>query len=275
MTVVLMYHALFKDNAGGADHAGIDAEDWPYALDCSEFQRQLDELTALRVGLFDQSDALPHIVITFDDGHASNLHMAAPLLQERGLSACFFITTGYIDRREGFLTSDELVELSEIPGMCIGSHGVTHRFFNELSESAMLAELEQSRDALERLTGKGCTSISFPGGRYNKKTLTLARSTGFCQLYGSDFGVVKPSAFASQAAAPAGSQRRLLEQCDSLPLARVPVKQGVRHDDFRRIIFQDSAYFRRQRLHGSMKKIARDLLGNRLYHGLYKHVARR
>lgn len=36
--------------------------------------------------------------ITFDDGFANNLHVAAPLLQERNLPATFYLTTDFINR---------------------------------------------------------------------------------------------------------------------------------------------------------------------------------
>jgi peptidoglycan/xylan/chitin deacetylase (PgdA/CDA1 family) len=35
-------------------------------------------------------------IITFDDGHADNYEIALPLLREHRLSACFFLTTGFI-----------------------------------------------------------------------------------------------------------------------------------------------------------------------------------
>lgn len=37
------------------------------------------------------------IAITFDDGYANNLHVAAPILVERGLTATFFVATGFME----------------------------------------------------------------------------------------------------------------------------------------------------------------------------------
>lgn len=46
--------------------------------------------------------------ITFDDGYADNHQQALPLLEEAGLSACFFIATGYLDG--GRMFNDTLTE---------------------------------------------------------------------------------------------------------------------------------------------------------------------
>lgn len=42
------------------------------------------------------------VVITFDDGYASNFELAYPILQEFGLHATIFVTTGFLDRVEMF-----------------------------------------------------------------------------------------------------------------------------------------------------------------------------
>ncbi|NMG63882.1 polysaccharide deacetylase family protein [Azoarcus indigens] len=66
--------------------------------------------------------------VTFDDGYADNLTIAAPILRELGLPATFFIATGYLDG--GRMFNDTLIELARrLPGercdlsaLGLGSH---------------------------------------------------------------------------------------------------------------------------------------------------------
>lgn len=46
--------------------------------------------------------------ITFDDGYADNAEIALPLLMRHGLSACFFISSGYLDG--GQMWNDSVIE---------------------------------------------------------------------------------------------------------------------------------------------------------------------
>ena len=46
--------------------------------------------------------------ITFDDGYADNLHIAAPILKRHGLTATFFIATGFLDG--GRMWNDTVIE---------------------------------------------------------------------------------------------------------------------------------------------------------------------
>lgn len=297
MSVVLMYHSIFPDN----DYSAIDAEDLPYAVSVSDFTRQLDLLTEKNVALFSEGKS-PEVVISFDDGHASNLHLAAPLLLERGLPAYFFITSNFIGKRKHFMTADELTELSQIPGMCIGSHGMTHRFFDDMSNEESEVELLESRQALEALCGSACRSISFPGGRYLPQTLTQLTAAGYTQWFDSEIGLIDvdklmdasmdlhtvhnaadvttPDESLSQQQSADGNPERkdrwsLIRQCDLTPLQRVAVRRNTQIEEFSLIINQESAYFRRKHLISKIKHSARRILGNRLYHGLYKSIAAR
>lgn len=46
--------------------------------------------------------------ITFDDGYADNLHIAAPILKKHGLTATFFVASGFLDG--GQMWNDTVIE---------------------------------------------------------------------------------------------------------------------------------------------------------------------
>lgn len=301
MSVVLMYHGIFPDH----DFSAIDSDDLPYALSVSDFTQQLDLLAERRVGLY-AGHAAPEVVITFDDGHASALELAAPLLLERQLSAYFFITSDFIDQRRGFMSADELAALSRLPGMCIGSHGRTHRFFDDLSIEESLGELISSKSALEVICGARCDSISFPGGRFTQQTISQLAGAGYTQWFGSEIGLVSSdrmqgtdSSSSETSSLEAGrlggyeeaearskpysgsdsgaleDRWQLTAQCDNQPLERVAIRRNTQLSEFRRIIGQETGYFRQKRRNSQVKHLIRNVIGNRLYHGLYKSFVAR
>lgn len=268
MSVVLMYHSLYE----GLDTSAIDAEDLPYAVSKEKFVQQLDRLANAKSGVFTSDDSA-EVVITFDDGHQSNLEIAVPLLRERGLCAYFFITTGFIDSRSGFLSTKGVQELSEVPGMIVGSHGVTHQFFNDLSSTAAHQELVESKACLENITKHPCESMSFPGGRYNKRTLELLRSAGYMQWFGSDVGMVNVTSSFNSSFVAHGSQ--LLPMTGIQPLNRVAIRRTTQLEEFDRMITPDRSYYRAHGRRSQAKRILQRTLGNRLYYGLYKSVSAR
>lgn len=286
MSAVLMYHAIFADG----DTSNVDAEDLPYALSVSEFTRQLDALASKPVGLFnansinqnclsteDQqaSEVFDQIVITFDDGHLSNLSLAAPLLRERNLPAYFFITSDFINKRPGFLTNEELSELSDMPGVCIGSHGRTHRFFDEMSETDTAEELLSSRLKLESWTGKTVASMSFPGGRFKRQTLAQMAKHGYVQWFGSTIGLVNDRQFLPSSDLHTGETHGLRVQSDQRPINRLAIRRSTQMTEFQRMINQDNRYYRNAQRISRVKHLAQRFLGNRLYHGLYKSISAR
>ena len=267
-----MYHAIHADD----DISAVDAEDLPYAVSVSEFTRQLDQLATLDVGLCDEQ-SMPDVIITFDDGHGSNLHLAAPLLVERKLPAYFFVTTDFIDKRAHFMSSEELGQLSRMPGMCIGSHGTSHRFFDDLTPEESLRELNDSRTFLEQVCGCACRSMSFPGGRFTPGVLSQLKSAGYTQWFGSELGLISDARFLQTKASETSESERwfLATQREARPLERVAIRRSTQIDEFRSIICQESGYFRRKQMSSRVKRLLRQIIGNRLYHGLYKSIAER
>ena len=118
----------------------------------------------------------PLAIVTFDDGYRDNLSVAAPILEELGVPACFFVATGSIGSAHRFawardagrdlpLMSWEDVRQLRRRGFEIGSHTVTHRRMSELSDAELEAELFESRRALEDELGEGIRVFAYPFGR--------------------------------------------------------------------------------------------------------------
>lgn len=67
-----------------------------------------------------QRDDLPAraLAITFDDGYADNHEVALPILRRHGLSACFFVATGFLDG--GRMFNDTVIEcVRRAPGVAL------------------------------------------------------------------------------------------------------------------------------------------------------------
>ncbi len=123
------------------------------------------------------------MLITFDDGDASNLEQALPLLQESGLAAVFFITRNFVGQR-GMISRAGVRGLADA-GMVIGSHGLSHRFLNTLSPNTLAIELASSRDFLQQITGRPVVLLSLPGGRGGPREIQAAYDAGYRSVLGS------------------------------------------------------------------------------------------
>jgi peptidoglycan/xylan/chitin deacetylase (PgdA/CDA1 family) len=165
------------------------------------FQHQLDALErwGATVLCLDEAvrrraaGALPPraVALTFDDGYASVLETAWPLLRERHLPATLFAVSGYVDGVRRFpwdhatagdhtrlSTADELREAAR-QGLDIGSHTVTHRWLPRLDAAELERELVESRAALEDMTGRPVPSIAYPTGGWNAAVRAAAAEAGY------------------------------------------------------------------------------------------------
>jgi peptidoglycan/xylan/chitin deacetylase (PgdA/CDA1 family) len=259
--MVLMYHALF---GSATEREVIDPADRPYAVGVSEFSRQLDLLAELGIPVvqprsLSEPARAAHteggVLLTFDDGHGSNYRTAYPLLRDRGLGAIFFVTSDFIGQRRGFCSARELREMAE-GGMTIGSHGKTHRFFDDLSPAETVAEYRQSKDAIERYTGQAVTSLSFPGGRFRRSQIAPGLATGYRLFFSSRVGANNGAALS-----------------DGGIIRRVAIRDGTSLAEFARIARGDRRWLARAQAIAGAKGIIRRLAGNRLYHAMYERLS--
>jgi len=149
-------------------------------VETGEFEKHLDLFAELRRS--DGSCLWPEI--TFDDGHISNFEYALPILQSQNFAAQFFITVGWTGRKAGYMGWNELRALHGA-GQAIGAHGLTHTLLTHCNESELQAELNGARLTLEDKLGAAITTMSLPGGRYNRRVLSACAAAGYTQIYTS------------------------------------------------------------------------------------------
>ena len=178
---VLMYHAV---EDAGHPACSRNAGEQRYVLSLQTFWEQLAYLhrKGYRSYLLEEVADMAGwpekgIVLTFDDGHRSNYTLVLPLLLRYGFRAEFFITTDWIGT-PNHLSAEEIRGLYEA-GMGIGSHGLDHRYFDELPEREIVRQLRGSRELLAEITGGRITGFSAPGGGESKRVLLMLEGVDF------------------------------------------------------------------------------------------------
>ena len=177
---VLLYHSI---------SSGVDFD--PHGLftvDPHSFENQMRILAkntdVSLVGLSDCLHAISNrslaVAVTFDDGYKDNFYTVAPIMQKYGIPFTVFVSTALIQNKTPyFLTPNELRELSMLPNVKIGSHGVTHSRLTKLSKNELHAELISSKRCLEDITGNEVMAISYPHGAVNSKVIDAVIRAGY------------------------------------------------------------------------------------------------
>jgi peptidoglycan/xylan/chitin deacetylase (PgdA/CDA1 family) len=153
---------------------------YSYAIERDEFEKHADLFLQAR----SCGDSMFWPEITFDDGHISNYELALPSLASRGLLATFFVTVGWTEKRAGYMGWEQVRAL-HMAGQRIGAHGWTHTLLTHCDDNALRTELEGARLTLEDKLGTAITTMSLPGGRFDRRVLAACREAGYTQVYSS------------------------------------------------------------------------------------------
>jgi len=85
------------------------------------------------------------------------------------------------------MTEEQISELAQSPLVTIGAHSVYHNDLARINIDDAVAEMAQSKQYLENLTGKSISSFAFPYGTYTLPLVQEAKNAGFNQLLAMDF----------------------------------------------------------------------------------------
>lgn len=173
MASVLVYHSI----SSPAEPMAGDIDVSP-----GRFEQQLEWLA--RTGkVVTLEETLDHtrrdpIAITFDDGYRDNLTVALPLLEKFSLPMTLFVVAGFVGS-DGYLSEEELREISKHPLVTIGSHGLWHRHFNRITPEEARFELTESKGLLEDTTAKPVNLMAWPYGECSAGVEQLAGECGY------------------------------------------------------------------------------------------------
>ena len=141
--------------------------------DVIDFAR-FDELMANQIATRDK----PAVLLTFDDGLASNYQVAAPILEDEGVRGLFFVIPGFsvlsgeaalafyrqrIRERhpEPGMTPEQIADLAR-RGHTIGNHTFSHALLSESPAAEYEHEILDSAAAIESWIGRPVDTFAWP-----------------------------------------------------------------------------------------------------------------
>lgn len=214
---ILVYHSIAEYNGHGSKELYVTPEN---------FEKQMSFLRDHGFTLLtferwqDIKRVSKPIFITFDDGYKNNLN--AYTIFERLKSDKFkptgtiFVISGFIDRPNR-LSNADLKMLVDSGIFSIQSHTVTHPDLTKVEN--VRAELQNSKEYIQKITGRPVIALSYPYGNTNEKVISEAKEYYKFAL------TTTPAAYT-----PSGIKNELYL------LPRIYIKYSTTLDDFNKLV---------------------------------------
>jgi len=170
---IVYYHFVFRDERRQF------AEHLRFYRDHYQVIGYSEAVERIRSGRVDDR----YLAISFDDGFKNNVEVAAPILEQMGVRAIFFVVAQFIDFGRG--QDDELAAFSRsrftghrplrnmdrddlrrlvAAGHEIGSHTLSHAQLSAVKAAEAEREISTSKGVIEEMTSAPVKHFSFPYG---------------------------------------------------------------------------------------------------------------
>lgn len=188
---ILLYHRV-----GVRDGSWMDR----YTVSPDAFTRQMKQLSdegwnavpldAIVRDSFQAEFPDRTVVITFDDGFATNREHAWPVLQKHRFPATTFLVTGRIGQRNSWdgaekatwpLLSHDDVAAAD-PGLfSFHSHSATHADLCDINDdlAALRSELVTSREGVSATSNGSRPIFAYPFGSWSRRTVAAVQAAGY------------------------------------------------------------------------------------------------
>lgn len=182
--VILMYHSVSDSKAF-------------FAVTPEQFEKQMALLQKSGVNCVTYSELMRRyythenlantVCVTFDDGYVDNRTEALPILKKYAIPATVFVSTGFMGTSRTTSQGDTIPVMDEAmireltDDGCIEClpHGHMHERLSRLGRVAAEQDIAQSKNMLERITGKSALYFAYPYGDYSSDTIEVLKSLGF------------------------------------------------------------------------------------------------
>ena len=95
--IALNYHRIGDASGSPYDHAIYSASQDEFAEQMAFLDRNFDVISPQDMAGWQAPPKGRRVLVTFDDGYRDNYELAFPVLRAQGISATFFLTTGFLD----------------------------------------------------------------------------------------------------------------------------------------------------------------------------------
>ena len=129
------------------------------------------------------------VVLTFDDGYENFLTHALPVLETERCPATLFVVAGKLGGMNDWdtdlppsrlLTLEQLREITRVPGITVGSHGLNHRRLTTLAVGEVERELAESHALLSQQLGDAyLPALAYPYGDRSPEVLASAQRSPY------------------------------------------------------------------------------------------------
>tara|TARA_A100001015_G_scaffold307143_1_gene402546 strand:- start:973 stop:1710 length:738 start_codon:yes stop_codon:yes gene_type:complete len=185
---ILMFHSILKDSNINSDFYSFGENQFYKLIIFIKNNLKLD-ICSLENSVKNKNS----VSITFDDGRIDNYYYAFPILKKLKIPATIFIISDKVDQSENYLTSDQIIEMSNSNLIDFQIHGKSHKPFTELSEDELINEIISCKKIIKKITNNEPSQISLPHGQFNKKIINLLNNLRINLIFNSVNSTFNPN----------------------------------------------------------------------------------